>query len=445
MALLGVNNGLCPEGVAKVLAFRLKETEKKLINAKQADDEYYDLALPPIHVCSKKLRELTVPEEDKKRLSFDPIEDKMQFVYHIEATEMGWRRLTPLVDIFIRSNDLKRTFGPKAHLLFLPKGRPSISDARMYQAKARIGMGVNLASNLIECSEVYSFDVEVKVKMAEIEEINPEDGTPTGRMITPPPPYKNTTLRRELAGPMLNNQPLFYTGVVTAVGSDTGISRLVYPYNPKDPANSERQKRVRHIAGNMAAWWYCYWTHVMGYSESTVKRLLNSFYFDRAVMAPDAQWDPERMEVKATGHVDNYIEENAEWDPFYSDIKEPNGKVEITFDDDTRVTLMNAVNYKPDRSIGEANSRRSALTGDSQTSGASSLRSETSFGAAVGRGANLKMELAITRNEARAAKEKAAEEMSKKDAEIEALKKQMEEVMAKIESGVGNTPASQLP
>eukprot|EP00956_Cyclotella_meneghiniana_P033178 scaffold94150_cov23-Cyclotella_meneghiniana.AAC.2 len=74
--------------------------------------------------------------------------------------------------------------------------------------------------------------------MAEIEEINP-DGTPTGNMITPPPPYKNTTLRRELAGPMLNNQPLFYTGVVTAVGSDTGISRLVYPYNPKDPANSE--------------------------------------------------------------------------------------------------------------------------------------------------------------------------------------------------------------
>eukprot|EP00956_Cyclotella_meneghiniana_P035266 scaffold113123_cov53-Cyclotella_meneghiniana.AAC.1 len=60
--------------------------------------------------------------------------------------------------------------------------------------------------------------------MAEIEEINPEDGTPTGNIITPPPPYKNTTLRRELAGPMLNNQPLFYTGVVTAVGSDTGIS-----------------------------------------------------------------------------------------------------------------------------------------------------------------------------------------------------------------------------
>ena len=42
MALLGVNNGLCPEGVAQVLTFRLKENERKLINAKQADDEYYD-------------------------------------------------------------------------------------------------------------------------------------------------------------------------------------------------------------------------------------------------------------------------------------------------------------------------------------------------------------------------------------------------------------------
>ena len=33
MALLGVNNGLCPEGVAQVLTFRLKENERKLINA----------------------------------------------------------------------------------------------------------------------------------------------------------------------------------------------------------------------------------------------------------------------------------------------------------------------------------------------------------------------------------------------------------------------------
>ena len=57
----------------------------------------------------------------------------------------------------------------------------------------------------------------------------------------------------------------------------------------------------------------------------------------------------------------------------------------------------------------------------------------------------MKMELALTRNEAREAKKKAAEEMSKKDAEIEALKKQMEEGMAKIESGVGNIPASHLP
>eukprot|EP00956_Cyclotella_meneghiniana_P021626 scaffold39600_cov46-Cyclotella_meneghiniana.AAC.2 len=108
-------------------------------------------------------------------------------------------------------------------------------------------------------------------------------------------------------------------------------------------------------------------------TESTVKRLLNSFYFDRAVVAPEAQLDPETMEVevKASGHVDNYIillrrMPIAECDPFYSDNKESSGKVEITFDDDTQMALMNAVNYKPDRSIGEVNSRRSALTGDSQ-------------------------------------------------------------------------------
>ena len=195
-------------------------------------------------------------------------------------------------------------------------------------------MGVNLGTDIVECPEIDSLDVEVKVRMAEVDEVD-EKGKPTGRKIEPEGPYKNTTLRRELAGPQLNGQPLFLTGVVTAVGNDTGVTRLVYPYNPKDPANAERQKRVKHIASNMAAWWYCYWTHVLGYSESTVKRLLNSFYFDRAVVAPEAVWNPETMEVEATGHVDNYIEENAEWDPFYSNNKPDAGKVEITFDDDT--------------------------------------------------------------------------------------------------------------
>ena len=106
---------------------------------------------------------------------------------------------------------------------------------------------------------------------------------------------------------------------------------------------------------------------------------------------------------------------------------------------------MNAINYKPDRSIGSVNSKRSALTGDSHTSGASSLRSETSFGKAVNRSAGLKMELAVTRNAAREAKEKSDLEMKKKEEEIEQLKKKMEEVMAQVGSGSAHTAGSQGP
>ena len=104
---------------------------------------------------------------------------------------------------------------------------------------------------------------------------------------------------------------------------------------------------------------------------------------------------------KAEGEacIDNYIEENAEWDPFYVD-KADSGKVEITFEDETRLTYMNAINFKPDRSIGDVNSARSALTGDSHTSGASSIRSETSFGAAINRTVDLKMALAVTKKDA---------------------------------------------
>ena len=107
-----------------------------------------------------------------------------------------------------------------------------------------------------------------------------------------------------MAGPQLNGQPLFYTGIITAVGPYTGMSSLVYPYHPKDPANAEREKRVKHIASNMAAWWHCYWKYSLGYLDSTVTRLTNSFYFDRAVDAPESEWIPDTMEVKQKGkHV----------------------------------------------------------------------------------------------------------------------------------------------
>lgn len=42
---------------------------------------------------------------------------------------------------------------------------------------------------MLECNDVQLYDYDVKVAMAETDELD-EDGTPTGRKTKPKPPYK---------------------------------------------------------------------------------------------------------------------------------------------------------------------------------------------------------------------------------------------------------------
>lgn len=114
--------------------------------------------------------------------------------------------------------------------------------------------------------------------------------------------------------------------------------------------------------------------------------------------------------------VDAYLEENAEMDPLHEDYKGATYSFEM---DDERRSLLEKVNYKPDQMCDDVRSAYSAITGDGESSGASSLRDETSLGAAMGRTASIKMELA---------KAKAA--LADRDYEF----KQMQQQLARLQS-----------
>ena len=75
----------------KVLEHKLKEIEEKLIRNKKLEDEHYKTPIPHLNVYAKKLRELSVPDEDKAKLSLANIQDKLQLLFHIECSEVGWR------------------------------------------------------------------------------------------------------------------------------------------------------------------------------------------------------------------------------------------------------------------------------------------------------------------------------------------------------------------
>ncbi len=122
-ALLGINNGLDPMGLEITLAHHLKLIEKKLCRmGKLSMEDYYGLDLPRLHVSSCHLRELSVPEDERRSLTFSTFASHCQFVFYIKAGDSAWIRIEPLLDIFTRENGILRVFGPRAHLMSIPGG-----------------------------------------------------------------------------------------------------------------------------------------------------------------------------------------------------------------------------------------------------------------------------------------------------------------------------------
>jgi hypothetical protein len=416
-ALLGVNNRVNPHGVKATLTHHLKTIEKKLCRSGLLKmDEYYDFHLPRMHVYVKKLRELSIPEDEREHLSFATFAAHCQLVFHIEANEEVWTRLEPLMDIFVQGNGILRVFGPTAHLMVLPgSGKPSITETHVYQSKGRIGMAYNAATAVYDCAEVMNYNLEVKVKMATQQALN-DSGNKTDDWHTPPAPYKHMTLRKEMANVTLSGHRVFHSAIITRAGPDAGTSRVTVPYDPRNPAYQEVQLFAKHTLANLACFFYHWWTHEAGYHESTVKQLMTSFYFDRHVTANESSWDPatKRATSRYASAADTWLEDNMHLDPLR------NKPTQFSFgtSDAERSSLLSKLNYKENQAMDDVQNGPSAITGDDQSSGASSLHSKTSEGLAMGRTTALKMKLA-----------RANSELADRDAALKRMQDQLSRLM----------------
>jgi hypothetical protein len=167
---------------------------------------------------------------------------------------------------------------------------------------------------------------------------------------------------------------------------------VTVPYDPRNPACQEVQVFAKHTLANLACFFYHWWNHEAGYHESTIKRLMTSFYFDRHVTADESTWDPttKRATSRYASAADTWLEDNMHLNP--------SRNIPTTFSfgttDAERSSLLSKLNYKENQAMDDVQSGPSAITGDEQSSGASSLRSETSEGLAMGRTTALKMKLA---------------------------------------------------
>ena len=119
---------------------------------------------------------------------------------------------------------------------------------------------------------------------------------------------------------------------------------------------------------------------------------MTSFYFDRHVTADESSWDPatKRATSRYTSAADTWLEDHMHLDP----IRNQTAQFSFGTSGAERLSLLSKLNYKENQAMDDVQSGPSAITGDDQSSGASSLRSETSKGLAMGRTTDLKMKLA---------------------------------------------------
>jgi hypothetical protein len=375
--LCGVNSGLCATGVRQLLLHKLKELEKKMCRRGRLNAvELYDEPLPELNVTLRGIRPLKLPAEgdDKSRLTFDTFPWESKLAYHLEASDIAWYRIEPLLDLLVETNAISTTFGPSAYIMDVPGSKPSIERVRSHHRIGRISMGYNLKTTILECNEVQLFDYDVKVAMEPIEETSADGATTT---IKPNPPYAQTNLRKELQRVRINGEQLFHTAIMTCKGPDVGMSRVVISYDPSDPLKAEKYAFAKKTVANLACFMHHWWIEC-GYNTSTRKRLMRSFYIEKASLAEYSSWDSDTK--TATSHFatksSTYLEDNAHYDPLPSPDKRQRTSL-VQMSDQIRTSLINHFGRQPNTPY-EVNSNISNIsphTGDGNISDASTVNS----------------------------------------------------------------------
>jgi hypothetical protein len=203
--------------------------EKRLCRHGRLDTlEWYDKPLPVINLTLRNIRELRLPEnkEEREQLSFDPFPLSSKFAFFLEASDASWSCLEPLLNMMVETNVIYYAFGPSSFIMDVPGTTATMDCMKAYHKHGRISMGYNIATTVLECSEVQLFDYEVKVKMEPIQ-------LPSAEVTRPKPPYARTTIRKELQRIRFNGDQIFHTAVMVCKGPETGISGIIVTYDPK--------------------------------------------------------------------------------------------------------------------------------------------------------------------------------------------------------------------
>jgi hypothetical protein len=232
------------------------------------------------------------------------------------------------------------------------------------------------------------------------------------------------------------------------------MSQVVVESDPaNDPRFMEKLDYAKKVIGNLACHMY-WWMIKQAYHESTITRVMHSFYLEHARLAPESTWDPitQTATSKFQSKTDTWLEDNSKYDRTNwkgSDASASKPSTVVEMANSVRKSLLQGLNYKPDERCSEVGSKisgPSALTGDGTSiGGASSVNTNNTAGLLQKKDYALRLAEAATKEADLRAQH--ARDIAEKDREhqekLQALERKMEsmlQLMAKQQGHQGAPP-----
>ena len=307
-------------GVEGEIKWHLAECQKKLLRKGLLRSDLHGTPLPEIKVTWQQNTQGKGRNKAEQNLSLNkliPFQENGCMVCTVEASERSWAHLGPLWEHYHRTGLVRRSLGRSALVIVMYNGRPTDNDRLTMQRLRRVNVVHAHKTTVMILPHIQTVHKQVEVEMA--------DGSK--------PPHKFTDLCREvmyMESSVPTDSPVFLFDAIIPIvsGMQNGSATVTFRED-----NAEAHALLKKIRKCVAGWFFGYWTMVKKYKLGMVRKLMESFDVDAALLARFAQFDPDTLAVKTTfGDVDEQldrIEEDLGIDQGWTADLEPAGALRV--------------------------------------------------------------------------------------------------------------------
>ena len=200
--------------------------------------------------------------------------------FHLQTSASHKSTWEVLIYAVEQSKLLQKLLGVKAHFVSLRKGNEGEAARIVFHRKVEAHMAYQARTASMEVGEFRFLHRRVKVKMHPTRDDN-------GQLITPPCPFKYTSLHRELLRLTTSDgRQLIDTIVPILSGPNIGMMALIFRQD------AESESIICAIARSPTAWMGHVLSKVMGYSiDECVDPLLKSCDDESRLVWKNTTWD----------------------------------------------------------------------------------------------------------------------------------------------------------